>query len=285
MRERGAINISLLTERRSRSHSLRRYASDKANIECPRNRPIIKPVFALIGQDITRQSYVTGEKQYHYPMPQHDVWGDVNIFSVFRCDGCNQLLFYKTYYADAVPMEEAENLKPEWVFDVDDPEGAGAFQSPYHLYFTERIYPPEQETSQLVESPPPSLHSSIPKHIAGIYHEALSVKDKSPNSFAALVGKALEAVQKDLGIPKKQLEELESKSAPDGLSHLAIHIRNLRNSAAHYNSPTDKVTAKQADEIDELFRLLTEYVYVLPKKLKKAQAKLKNKPQIIDGIH
>jgi len=115
-----------------------------------------------------------------------------------------------------------------------------------------------------------SLSPLVPKRVRDIYDEALSVKSVSPNSFAVQVGRALEAIQKDLGIPKRGLESLEI--SPEGLSQLAIKIKNWRNVAAH--SDDSDVTAEQVEEIDSFFRLITDYVYVLPDKLGKARKKL-----------
>ena len=93
-------------------------------------------------------------------------------------------------------------------------------------------------------------------------------------------------MQKDLGIPKRQLEELESRSSPRGLTQLAVRIKDWRNAAAHYDAPTDNVSAEQAADISAFFRLIAEYVYVLPDKLEKARAKVElDVDAAVDGIH
>ena len=120
----------------------------------------------------------------------------------------------------------------------------------------------------------------VPKKIRDIYEEALSVKHV-PNSFAVQVGRALEAVQKDLGIPKRGLEELETYS-PEGLGQIAIKLRDWRNIAAH--SDSGNITVEQVDDIDFFFRLIIEHHYSLPEKLKSARAKIATTVDVsVDG--
>lgn len=243
--------------------------------------------------DATPQQYIEGYNQCSQPMAKRGkahVYGDVHTISLFRCEGCRSIVIYTTYYMTAVDIEEAEKLDPKWIFDFDrdDLEGGDDFRigtytsllHPIHQIATEP-FELQQEATKAFEG----LPEQVPKKIREIYDEALKVKEGSPNAFAVLIGKALEGVQKDLGIAKKQLEELESLSSPNGLSHLAIRIRDLRNSAAHYSSPSDKITSKQAEDIDEFFRLLTDYVYVLPQRLRKARGKVGKNVQTISGIH
>jgi len=109
------------------------------------------------------------------------------------------------------------------------------------------------------------------RSVRNIYEEALLVKDLSTSSSAVQVGRALEAIQADLGIPKRGLEQLESHS-PQGLSQIAIRIKDWRNIGAHHDSLA--ITPEQVDDIDAFFRLITDYVYVIPHKLERARRKI-----------
>jgi len=149
---------------------------------------------------------------------------------------------------------------------------------PIHQIATEP-FELQQETTKAFEG----LPEQVPKNIREIYDEALAIKDKSPNSFAVQVGRALEAVQKHLGVPKKELEHLESQG-PHGISQLAIKIKEWRNIAAHYDGRT--INQEQAEDLDTFFRLLVDYVFVLPNKLSRARARIETDVDAtIEGVH
>jgi len=93
----------------------------------------------------------------------------------------------------------------------------------------------------------------------------------------------LEAVGKHLGIPRKELEQLESHG-PHGIRELAVRIKEWRNVAAHYDGRT--ISKEQADDLDAFFRLLAQYVFVLPGVLRRARAKIETEVETsVDGIH
>jgi hypothetical protein len=130
----------------------------------------------------------------------------------------------------------------------------------------------------------PGLPLSVPQALRDIYAEALSVRKASPSSFAVLIGRALEKIRRDLGIPRKELERLESHSI--GLGQIAIKITEWRNIAAHADARS--VTAEQIEDIDTFFRLITDYVFVLPQKLERAQSKIGvavNNTSLDDVVH
>jgi len=203
-------------------------------------------------------------------------YGEVHTLSLFRCDGCNGLLLFKTHYSDFVATDHADGLDPRWVFDLDDLEGGSEFDGDL-IYFTR---PFQQEPAKEVE---PSLPEQVPQTIRDIYDEALSIKDKSPNSFAVQGGRALEAIGNHLGVPRKELEQLESHG-PQGIGQLAVRIKDWRNVAAHYDGRT--ISKEQAEDLDSFFRLLAEYVFVLPNKLREARAKIEiDVDASVHGIH
>jgi hypothetical protein len=246
-----------------------------------------KELFYQVGlcrhcSDKTRQLFLDGINECSEEIPHDDarryVYGDVHTLSFFRCDGCKGILIYRTYYADAVDIAEADKLDPKWIFRLNNFESESSFTDCSSL-----LYSTNKDTGERIEA---GLDPPTPEPVRNIYNEALAVKDRSPNAFAMLVGKALEAMQKDLDIPRRQLEELESRSSPHGLTQLAVRIKDWRNAAAHYDAPTDNVSAEQAADINTFFRLITEYVYVLPDKLEKARAKVElDVDAAVDGIH
>jgi hypothetical protein len=128
------------------------------------------------------------------------------------------------------------------------------------------------------------LPSSVPEAVRVMYAEALSVKTTSPNSFAVLIGRALETIRRDLGIPRRELERLESRSI--GLGQVAMKIIEWRNIAAHAD-PLN-ITTEQVEDIDAFFRLITDYVYALPNKLERAQSKIEiavDNTSVDDVVH
>ena len=178
----------------------------------------------------------------------------VETLSLFRCEKCrNNLLFLtESDVPSAISLEE---------LGLSDPAEVAELDPAIFLEISTLVWP---------TSVSDSLPSYVPKTVRDIYEEALLVKNVSPSSFPVQVGRALEAVQKDFGIPKRGLEQLESHS-PHGLSQLAIKIRDWRNVA---HSDSVKITAEQVKDIDAFFRLITDYVYVLPHKLEKARGKI-----------
>lgn len=190
----------------------------------------------------------------------------VETLSLFRCEKCEANLPFLTEHDAPVPisLEELSLSNPDEVAELDPTT---------FLEISTLVWP---------TSVTHSLPSHVPKTVRDIYEEAFLVKNLSPNSFAVQVGRALEAVQRDLGIPKRGLEQLESHS-PHGLSQLAIRIKDWRNIAAHSDSVN--ITGQQVEDIDAFFRLITDYVYVLPQKLEKARCKIEMTVDAsIDGI-
>src|SRR2546423_1112137 len=177
------------------------------------------------------------------------------ILSLFRCVKCEANLLFLTEYDSPVPISLDE-------LGLSDPNEVAELDPMTFLEISTLVWP---------TSVTHSLDLHVPKTVRDIYEEALLVKNLSPNSFAVQVGRALEAVQKDLGIPKRGLEQLESHS-PHGLSQLAIRIKDWRNIAAHSDSVN--ITGQQVEDIDAFFLLITDYVYVLPHKLEKARSKI-----------
>ena len=188
-------------------------------------------------------------------------WGDdlaaigyIRVYFTFRCETCGEALLY---HAGIPSLHRPDEFDVEEFFINELEE----YDEGHRFGFFCLVWPVRVE---------PSLPSYVPQALRDIYAEALSIRNASPNSFAVLIGRALEKIRRDLGIARRELDRLESRST--GLGQIAVQITEWRNIAAHADSRT--VTAEQAETIDEFFRLITDYVYVLPHNLEKARAKI-----------
>jgi hypothetical protein len=121
-----------------------------------------------------------------------------------------------------------------------------------------------------------ALHPAIPKPIAAIYREAHRIKETAPNAFAVQIRRALEAVCDDRGVSigplYKRVADLVKKGiAPPVFGEAADLLRAVGNIGAH--ADTD-VHPWLVSAIDELFRGLVEYVYVVPRKVEDFRQRL-----------
>lgn len=127
--------------------------------------------------------------------------------------------------------------------------------------------PPGFDFATLVYPDRASLHESVPRSVASNFEEAKRIQNISPNAFAALVRRAVEAMCDDRGVPRgvlaKRLETLANKGEiPPVLAEITSVLRSLGNSGAH--STTQKVTVPMTWAMEEFFRAVAEYVYVAP---------------------
>jgi hypothetical protein len=200
-------------------------------------------------------------------------WGDdvagigyVRVYFTFSCETCGEAILY---HAGIPSLHFPEEFDVEEFFMNEIEE----YDEGHKFGFFLQAWPGRTTMS---------LPPSVPKIISDIYAEALSVKEISPNSFAVLIGRALERIRRDLGLPTQELERLQSPSV--GLGRIARQIIEWRNIAAH--ADPRNVTATQADDLDAFFRLIIDYVYVLPHNLEKAQSKIETDLNVsVDGIH
>lgn len=123
-----------------------------------------------------------------------------------------------------------------------------------------------------------ALNDSVPERIRQSYEEALRVKPFVPNAFGTLVRRALEAVCIDQGAKGRSLEQkladlAETGVIPATLDDMSSVVRLLGNRAAHAN--LEDLREEDVRVLDDFFRMLVEYVYVAPSKLKEFEAALK----------
>lgn len=112
--------------------------------------------------------------------------------------------------------------------------------------------------------------SAVPESIFKCYEEALLVKERSPNSFAVQIRRALEAICDDRGIERnnlvRRLEILSNQEEiPPIITSFADELRIIGNIGAHVGEKEVKPGFVRI--IDDFFKVIIEYVYIAPKKL------------------
>lgn len=133
------------------------------------------------------------------------------------------------------------------------------------------------EEPRLVFPSDVSLDESIPEIVATNYRESKRVQKVSPNAFAVLIRRSLEALCDDRGVDPgtlhMRLKSLAEKGEiPPVLVEVTNVLRTLGNSGAH--NTEQKVTVPMTWQMDKFFRTLVEYVYVAPARLKEFQKSL-----------
>src|SRR5271166_4209224 len=97
------------------------------------------------------------------------------------------------------------------------------------------------EQATLVYPEGDSLHRSVPAQVASNYSEAKRIQTISPNAFAMLIRRSLEALCDDRGAPPgvlaKRLQALAEKGEiPPVLAEITSVLRSLGNAGAHNTS-------------------------------------------------
>jgi hypothetical protein len=131
-------------------------------------------------------------------------------------------------------------------------------------------------TNELLPLYPTSLRvndSIIPARIANDYDEALKIKRLSPNGFSVLVRRALESICDDKNIKNgnlaKRLELLvQQENFPESVEGVTKSIRLVGNLGAHSG---ENVSIDQANVIEDFFKFIIEFVYIVPSRLKSFQ--------------
>jgi len=124
--------------------------------------------------------------------------------------------------------------------------------------------------TDLVWPDPGVLHQSVPKAIAECYVEAARI-NLAPNAFAVQIRRALEALCDDRSAKKGalqlRLQDLVSRGeVPPVLAEMTYVLRLLGNIGAH--AADQSIKPGHVLAIDDFFRVIIEYVYVAPSKLK-----------------
>jgi hypothetical protein len=114
------------------------------------------------------------------------------------------------------------------------------------------------------------LDDSVPSRIRKLYEGAPLLKQRFPDEFAVRIRRAVEALCADLGAEKgplsRMLRQLAREDKLPGIyEDMTNIVRLLGNIGAHDDENT--VTFEQAQLLDNFFRSLVEYIYVLPHRI------------------
>lgn len=112
------------------------------------------------------------------------------------------------------------------------------------------------------------LEASIPLPIRKNYAEAKLLQKRSPNAFAVMIRRSLEALCDDKNVRSGTLRDrlkalTESKEMPPILAEASSALRLLGNAGAHHTN--EDITIPQTWKIDKLFLAVVEYIYIAPK--------------------
>jgi Domain of unknown function (DUF4145) len=153
------------------------------------------------------------------------------------------------------------------------------------VYLAEGDVPSETDfvAAGLVWPEPGILNESVPESVRKCYGEAVSVKRRSPSSFAVQVRRSLEALCTDRKAEGRTLHDKLAWLAtrgelPQVLVDMTGILRLLGNKGAHASD--EEVQPGHVDAIDEFFRAIIEYVYVAPEKIKRLRKALDGKASI-----
>ena len=118
----------------------------------------------------------------------------------------------------------------------------------------------------------------IPTDVVSTYTKAWPLLKKNPSAFANQIRRGLEHICNDQGATGKtlfaKLKDLATKGVfPTTVSDLAGQIRLVGNTGSHA-SDTD-VDIWDAELLDDFFRMVVEYVYVTPAKIKRMEQRTK----------
>ena len=204
-----------------------------------------------------------------------------------RCDSSTRQTFIEKYFY-APGSEEADDRLPEayFFFSCNNCGGLLLYEVPALIRFVAEIEQEKgfdylditeilqdervQESLELIWPEVPLLAESVPTKIKDLYREAIKVKKSSPKAFAILIGKALDEICMDMGTTERmlgdKLTQLKSHGAlPNKIIKVARKIADIRNTAAHTNK--GNISPKQTRAIEDFFRLIIDYVYVVRPKL------------------
>jgi hypothetical protein len=129
----------------------------------------------------------------------------------------------------------------------------------------------KMEGVELVYPKSEDLPQSVPKAISNIYRKAVKLRKANPDAFATQIRRAVEALCKDRGATRgkdleKKLHQLKDMGEiPERLAEVTHMLRLLGNIGAHETAKV--IEPSQVNTIDKLFRLLVDYVYVVPNEL------------------
>jgi hypothetical protein len=143
----------------------------------------------------------------------------------------------------------------------------------FERVFTEDGIP---EYNEFIYPEPVFLPEGLPDRVAGEYNAALKERRRNPNGYAALLGRVMDAICTDRGIPSRANGRpiflgvrLTSLAAQENLSSVA-GATGLRTVAAH--ADVGNLLPEDVPYLEALIRYVLDHLYVIPEVNQKAIA-------------
>lgn len=166
-------------------------------------------------------------------------------YQLLKCPACDQINLRIVQWDDSAVEALAE--------DGEDPE----------FVLGEIVYPPAEK-----------VPDGLPMDLRTAYEEALAVRLSSPNAYAVMLGRVLEAVCVDRKAEGRtlydQIADLGDRGEiPDTIVQVAHGVRKLRNVGAH--AAIGSLGKRDVHVIERLARAVLEYVYTAPRLVRLAE--------------
>jgi hypothetical protein len=190
---------------------------------------------------------------------------EVNVLSLFRCEGCKAALLYKTNVEGGCSIEDIDCYGPGWEAEWAMSDEFRDLSTPVYssTLFSSTFKRPDKENS--------ILDPSTADLVRSCYEIGTRVRPISKDLYVVQLRKALEAVCKDRGVPEylaagkranlyQQIEELaKHNKAGEVISKVAHELRDVCNRGAHYSDA--EVTDGEIRRLEHLLALVTNHVY------------------------
>jgi hypothetical protein len=126
----------------------------------------------------------------------------------------------------------------------------------------------ELEESQVLFPPPIKIPDGLPEKVAREYGAALRERRRNPNGFAALLGRTLDAICTDRGIPNKNSRgkivflglRLSQLALQEKLASVGGAV-GLRNVAAHADA--GDLLPEDVPYLETLVRYILDHLYLI----------------------
>jgi uncharacterized protein DUF4145 len=151
-------------------------------------------------------------------------------------------------------------------------------ESPKEITDYPRLYP--AGPSLMPPSHMLGIKDPIPAKVLEVYEEAWLLRQKNPNAFANQIRRALEFICEDRDAQghnlARKLQDLAARGDfPSTVAELASQIRIVGNVGSH--ASREDLDIWDAQLLDDLFRIVLEYVYLAPSKLERIKQRTKRK--------
>lgn len=195
---------------------------------------------------------------------------DEKLTGVLHCEGCGN---------DGLMSIKAEYIKTDIVENEDEGHRYQDYdgESIYHIVVCPvcdevmfvRAWAWHERVKPFVTLYPPTVEYSkdIPDEIVVAMKDAASVRQRSPNAYGVMAGRAIEKICRHMGCSGDRLvdninELVRMGKVPDMLGSMAHKIRHFRNRGAHGGE--GDLTSEEASVIEAILRVIVEYIYSGP---------------------